>query len=254
MQEFRTKELYADFYENKGKPLLIIIGGSRKGIWSISKILLDYLLKHYSVLIFAYFGVGELPKNLSKVPLEYFINGINIIKSKLNLKDEDITIVANSKGAEAALLLVSKHINAKAVVACVPSCYVWQGLVKNFLDFIFPKSSWTLNGKQLPFIKFRYNRKILKDIKNKIYLSCSIKSISENKNNKVLIDLKEFKGKLLLLSSDSDNYWPSKDMCDTIVQNFKINVTHKVLNLTGHYFQDYEESVKEIIDFLDGTR
>ena len=27
MQEYRTKELYGDFYENEGKPLVVIIGG-----------------------------------------------------------------------------------------------------------------------------------------------------------------------------------------------------------------------------------
>ena len=32
MQEYRTKELYGDFYENEGKPLVVIIGGSRPGL------------------------------------------------------------------------------------------------------------------------------------------------------------------------------------------------------------------------------
>jgi hypothetical protein len=73
-------------------------------------------------------------------------------------------------------------------------------------------------------------------------------------NNEAKIDLSQYKGKLLLLSSVVDNFWPSKEMCDVIVRDYKIDVTHKVLNLTGHYFQDYEESIKETINFLEGTR
>jgi hypothetical protein len=43
MIEFRSKDLYADLYENPGKPLIAIIGGSRGGIWSrISPEFLDY--------------------------------------------------------------------------------------------------------------------------------------------------------------------------------------------------------------------
>ena len=105
--ELRSKELYADLCENPGKPLVVIIGGSRKGIWSISPELLDYLRERYSVLIFAYFGVDKLPPFLEEIPLEYFINGINLVKKSLNLHDQDISIIGNSKGAEAALLLIS---------------------------------------------------------------------------------------------------------------------------------------------------
>jgi hypothetical protein len=252
--EFRSKELYADLYEKEDKPLVVIIGGSRAGIWSVSPLLLDYLKEHYNVLIFAYFGVDNLPKSLNKIPLGYFIHGINLVKAKLNLQDQDITIIGNSKGAEAALLLISRFIHARATIACVPSCYVWQGIPSNVFEILFPTSSWTYNNKQLPFVKMKYDIKIIRDMKNKIYRSCYVKSISQNMNNEAKIDLSQYKGKLLLLSSDVDNFWPSKEMCDVIVRDYKIDVTHKVLNLAGHYFQDYEESIKETINFLEGTR
>ncbi len=32
MQEYRTKETYGDFYENDGKPLVVLLGGSRPGL------------------------------------------------------------------------------------------------------------------------------------------------------------------------------------------------------------------------------
>jgi hypothetical protein len=119
---------------------------------------------------------------------------------------------------------------------------------------LFSRPSWTYNGKPIPYIKFKYNKQIIRDIKNKIFLSCSIKSISKNKNLKAKINLDQYKGKLLLLSAEVDNYWTSKEMCNVIERDFKIDVTHKVLNINGHYFLEYDESVKEIIDFLEKTK
>jgi hypothetical protein len=72
-------------------------------------------------------------------------------------------------------------------------------------------------------------------------------------NAEARIDLSQYKGKLLLLSAKVDNYWPSKEMSDSIVRDFKIDVVHKVLDLNGHYFQEYDESINETISFLEET-
>ena len=252
--EFRSRELYADLYENEGKPLMAIVGGSREGIAIVSPKLLDYLKMHYNVLVFAYFGVGQLPNALEKIPLEYFINGIKQVMKLVRIQDQDIFLIGNSKGGEAILLLISKHISAKAAIACVPSCYVWQGIPRNLFSALFPRSSWTFNKSQIPFIKFKYDRQIIRDMRNNIYLSCSIKSISKNKNLNAKIDLNQYKGRLLLLSAEVDPYWPSKEMCNAIERDAKIDVTHKVLNLNGHHFLEYDESIKEMISFLEETR
>lgn len=252
--QFRTKELYADFYRNEGKPLVVIIGGSSAGIWShIDPSLMNYLTLNYNVLVFAYFGVEGLPNHLIKVPLEYFINGINRVKEMLKLNDTDITFIGNSKGAEATLLIVSKCFNRCNTVACVPSCYVWQGITKTPKDFFSVKSSWTYQNKALPFIKMRFDYETIRDLRNKIYCSSYEKGIKHNMNAKAVIDLSHFEGKLLLLSAEHDNFWPSKRMCEEIVDRFKIDVEHKALNLREHYFQEYEEPIKETIRFLEST-
>jgi len=254
MIQFRTKELYADLYKNKGKPLVVIIGGSSAGIWAhIDTSFMNYLTANYNVLVFAYFGVEGLPKYLKKVPLEYFINGINQIKDILMLKDTEITFIGNSKGAEATLLIVSKYFSRCNTVACVPSCYVWQGITKSAKDFFSVKSSWTYQNKELPFIKLRFDSETIRDLINKSYCSSYEKGIKHYMNAKTIIDLSNFKGRLLLLSAEQDNYWPSKLMCEKIANNFKIDVIHKVLNLREHYFQEYEEPINEIIKFLEAT-
>ncbi len=67
MKEYRTRELYGDFYENenKSKPLLVVIGGSIAGIPTISKDLLEFRA-NFHVLALAYFGVGGTYPNTSK--------------------------------------------------------------------------------------------------------------------------------------------------------------------------------------------
>jgi hypothetical protein len=81
-----------------------------------------------------------------------------------------------------------------------------------------------------------------------------MKSISQNKNLHSRIDLNQYKGKLLLLSAEVDNYWPSKQMRNEIARHAKIDVTHKVLNLSGYPFFEYDKSIKEITSLLKETR
>jgi len=167
------------------------------------------------------------------------------------LKDTDITFIGNSKGAEATLLIVSKFFDRCNTIACVPTCYVWQGITKTVKDFFSITSSWTYQNQEVPFIKLRFDFETIRDLKNKSYCSSYEKGIKYNMNTKAIIDLSNFKGKLLLLSAEQDNYWPSKRMCQEIVKNYKIDVIHKILNLKGHYFQEYEEPINEIITFLE---
>jgi uncharacterized protein len=251
MMELRNKELYGDFYENKNMPLVVIIGGSIAGIPKISNDFLEYLQSKYSVLVLAYFGVGDLPKELVRIPLEYFINAIHYFKDKLQLTDNEVTVIGSSKGGELVLLLISEYIHPHAAIACVPSCYVWQGIPTNMQSILFPKSSWTIGNKEVPFVKFRYSKEIIKDIKNKEYSSCHEKSIVMNKNQQAIIDVNNYHGRLLLLSAETDHYWPSKAMCTLIEKNGNSNMKHVVLNLAGHYFLEYEQSGKEMIAFLN---
>ncbi len=252
--EIRNNELYADFYENDDKPLLVVIGGSLAGIPTVSEDLLEYFKANYNVLILAYFGVGDLPEKLERIPLEYFINAIEYFKKKLKLGDDKVIIIGTSKGGELVLLLISEYIQPHTAIACVPSCYVWQGIPYGLRSILFPRSSWTFNGKDIPFVKFRYNRKIINDLKKQEYTSCHEKSIQLNKNKNAMIKVDNFKGNLLLLSAETDHFWPSKSMCEFIVKSNSHQMIHKVLDLEGHYLLQYELSGKEIINFLNQSK
>jgi esterase/lipase len=139
MQEFRSKEVYGDLYENGRRSLVVVLGGSKAGIPSIGKSLSDYLTLNHSVLLLAYFGVGSLPRTLERVPVEYFVNAVSLARQELRLGRNQVVLIGNSKGGEVALLL-SKYLESIATIACVPGCYVFQGLPVRFSSILFPKS------------------------------------------------------------------------------------------------------------------
>ncbi len=253
MKEYRTRELYGDFYENehKDKPLLVVIGGSVAGIPTISKALLEYFQANFHVLVLAYFGIGDLPEHLQRIPLEYFIHAVDYFKSKLGLGDDQVLMIGSSKGGELVLLLISQYIHPGIAIACVPSCYVWQGIPDGLKSILFPRSSWTFKGKDLPFVRFRYNRKIISGIRGQEYLPCYEKSIQCNQNQQALIHLDHFKGSLLLLSAETDHFWPSKAMCAFLKDNPGNKIKHITLNINGHHFLQYQESGKEMMGFLN---
>lgn len=254
MEKYRSKEIYADFYENEEKPLAVIIGGSVPGIPpNINDDLSNYLKQNFNVLLLAYYGVGELAKSLEMVPIEYFINAINFIKEKQNIPDNKVIIIGQSKGGEAALVLTN-YIKSAITIATVPSSYVFQGLPEDLFSIYKaqPKASWSFNNKELPYIKFSFDETSMNCAKNNNFCKCYETSIEKNFNPDALINLDGYKGKVLLISSENDQYWPSKNMCNILMENSKNkdNIMHVSLNLEGHYFLLYEESVREIISYL----
>jgi hypothetical protein len=253
MIEYREKEIYGDFYENGSKPLAVVINGSRAGIPPIGEKLMNYLTSNFNVLFLAYFGVGELPETLEMVPIEYFVNAINTVKEKLGLKDNQVIVIGNSKGGEAALL-TANYLQSALTISCVSPCYVFQGLGRTPSDTInSPKSSWSLNNKELPYIKFYYDEAVMKDIANNIFRASYEKGIEHNFNKAAIINVDKYKGKMLLISSGCDTYWPSKEMSAILAENSKSDIKHISLDLEGHYYLKYEESTNEIINFLESN-
>lgn len=254
MEQYRSKEIYADFYENEVEPLAVIISGSVPGLPThISDDLSNYLKQNFNVLFLAYYGIGELPKSLEMIPIEYFINSINFIKEKQNIPDDKVIIIGQSKGGEAALVLTN-YIKSAITIATVPSSYVFQGLPEDLFSIykVHPKASWSFNNKELPYIKFFFDEAIMNYAKNKNFCKCHEISIEQNFNPDALINVDNYKGKIFLISSENDPYWPSKNMCKTLMENSKNkdSIKHVSLNLEDHCFLLYEESVREIISYL----
>ena len=219
-EEIRNKDMVANFYYPKNKqnlPLIIMLGGSNGGIREVddrAKIISSH---GYAALALGYFGMEHLPKNLERIPVEYFFNSINWAKEKQFIDTNKIVIMGVSKGGEAALLVASMRRDIKGAIAFVPSNVRWQG-IPNGPSFI-SKSSWTLNGKDLPYLKCSFSfsffwKYICKS--KQIEMREIFKPIITEDKSKIdpaLIEVEKINGPILLVAVKDDKIWPSYDMC-----------------------------------------
>jgi len=222
-EEIRNKDLVANFYYPKNKqniPLIILLGGSSGGISEVdgrAKIISSH---GYAVLALVYFGLENLPKNLERIPVEYFFNSIDWAKEKQFIDTTRIVIVGVSKGGEAALLVASMRRDIKGAIAFVPSNVRWQG-IPDGPSFI-SKSSWTFNGKDLPYLKcsigFSFFWKFISNSKQ-IEMREIFQTIFTEDKSKIepaLIEVEKINGPILLIAGKDDKVWPSYDMCQMV--------------------------------------
>ena len=96
-------------------------------------------------------GEGQIP-GICEVPLESFTPATDqLVKSGCGR----IAYVGTSKGAEAALLLAVHDPRIDIVVAFSPSSVVWANSGVGLDGVGFPlRSSWTFQGKPLPFVAY----------------------------------------------------------------------------------------------------
>jgi dienelactone hydrolase len=246
-EKIRKKDLVANLYYPKNKqniPLIIMLGGSDGAIREVddrAKIISSH---GYAVLALGYFGMDNLPKNLERIPVEYFFNAINWTKEKQFIDTNKIVILGVSKGGEAALLVASMRRDIKGAIAFVPSNVRWQG-IPNGPSFI-AKSSWTLNGKDLPFLKcsfsFSFLGKIISNSKQielrEIFkpILTADKSIIEP----ALIKVEKINGPILLMAGKDDKLSPSYEMCQMMRNRldslkFEHQVTCLYYDNAGHF-------------------
>lgn len=206
--------------EDMARPVVVVLGGSDGEIQEHAAALLA--TKGYNVFALAYFGQEGVPKDLDKIPLEYFDGAIQWVKGRFSV--EKVTLIGYSRGAEAALLLASVYPDEfKAVVAGAPGAYVTSGL-KNTIYAPIP--SWTLEGEDLPYLTFKYRPAQMFSmlggmIKRK---PVSFLSIWENSLSKQelaeasRIEVERIKAPVLLIAGGQDQVWPSERFAKKIAQ------------------------------------
>lgn len=236
-EEIRENDLVANFYYSKIKqnlPLVILLGGAEGGIGpdDYAKIISNY---GYAVLALSYFGMENLPNSLEKIPIEYFFNAIDWAKEKQFIDSSRIVLFGGSKGGEAALLIASMRKDIKGVIAVSPSNVVWQGIPNGFSS---PKSSWTLNGNELPYLRCSYNFSTMsKLIGNSIQVEMielfqTIFTEEKSKIEPALIKVERINGPILLIAGKEDKRWPTYDMCQMIKNRLdSLKFEHKITSL-----------------------
>ncbi|MDC7126550.1 MAG: hypothetical protein PQJ46_13345 [Spirochaetales bacterium] len=55
------------------------------------------------------------------------------------------------------------------------------------------------------------------------------------------------------MSEPVDNFWPSKRMCEELTAAFPDKIKHRVFDEDGHFFLEYPEPVKYMIEILENN-
>jgi dienelactone hydrolase len=154
-----------------------------------------------AALALAYFRTEGLPRELVKIPLEYFERAIAWIGTQAELDASRVALVGVSRGAEAALPVATRSARVRAVVAYAPSSMVWGGL-----DRANPDShvaAWTAGGIAL---ESGVGRRLLD---------------SPDSVMRFGIPVERIHGPVLVIAADSDRVWPSATMANQIMARLR---------------------------------
>jgi dienelactone hydrolase len=184
-------------------PAVVLLGGSSGGITHQTNVVAIALQSEgFSVLAPSYFGAPGEPGSLERIPLETFDRAIAWLARRPEVDASRMAVVGHSKGAEAALLIGTRHPELRAVVAAAPSSVVWAGIDWN--NPINPDASWTAKGRPLAFLPyplFRPWRSVgdgYTDGLEKLH-----------KHRDALIRVERTKAPVLLVCGERDTLWPS---------------------------------------------
>jgi dienelactone hydrolase len=201
-------------------PGVIVIGGAGGGLESanaVGSLLAD---AGYAALALAYFGLEDLPTRLEEVPLEYFKQAIEYMRSHPSVAASKIGLIGTSKGGEGALLVSATYREIGAVVAYSPSHVVFQGIAETGLNETTAKSSWTLDSKPVPFVPFRLNYDCID--RYGFYLGLYLGSLQDQHAvERAAIPVEHINGPILLLSGTEDTVWPASTMCEQAIKRLR---------------------------------
>lgn len=241
---------------NKNYPGVVMIPGVG-GVASIEGTAALLAAKGYVVFVLAYCRYKNLPDELYELPLERFRDGIQWLKRHEQVDANRVTVMGIAKGAEALLasLCYLPDQGVKGVILQSPSHVVWQGMGKRRPE---KKSSWTLFQEPLFYLSFTTPLLWMEMMKCHWYQKLKldrwfskgcvgVRSVSaykralRNKHDEeeAMIPAERMKSKILLISGQDDQVWPSSLMGKRIAahlqqHHFAYPVIHLDFANVGH--------------------
>lgn len=127
-------------------------------------------------------------------------------------------LFAGSKGSEFALIAASRYPWISAVVAYAPSDLVWEGWGLEIVEKEGTRSSFSFDGKALPFMPYRgFAEGLLKGP------AADLRAIHENgradhpeRESAARIAVEHYRGPLMLVAGDKDRLWNSGRMARNV--------------------------------------
>ena len=243
-------------------PGVVVWGGSEGG-FGVSPQWAALLASHGTpALALAYFGEPGLPRNLQRIPLEYFVRAIRWLRAQPGVDPHRLWILSASRGSEAELLVASHWPGlVHGLVGVSPSAYVYSGL--GCLRSSCP--SWTLDGRPLASARALLRASTFNADGSISEVSAFSAGLADRSADRAArIPIGGFRGPVCLLSGGDDQLWPSDHYVDTIMAELRNDpAVHRHLNYpgAGHLVFDIpyvptstESTVNDYLIALGGTK
>lgn len=204
----------ANFFAPEGEgrhPGVLLLGGSEGGLsGGVARIARTLRDEGYAVMQLSYFRAPGQPERLELIPLELFERGLDTLAARPEVDPARLAIVGGSKGAEAALIVATRRLDVRVVVAGMPSSVSWQGIDWNIAKMIVdsPGASWSLDGAPFPYLPYGRPSRAGGDI-IEVY-NAGLATLDQHQD--AIIPVEKIRGSVLLICGEADTLWPSCPM------------------------------------------
>lgn len=249
--EGRLNGFYAAPEPARRLPTIILLHGSEGGGADEARALATrYAGQGFAAFALNYFawdlkGLKGPPNHHVNQPVELIAQVRDWLAKQREANVKKLGVYGHSKGAEYAVLAASYYPWIKAVAACVPSDAVWEGYGINdgrnrfdaTLKWPEQRSSWSWQGKPLPYIPLRAweDRKWFDNSER--YSTSRAEHPVEAEA--ALISVEHSKARFLLLGGGRDEVWASGEMAEKLAARMRRagkgkRVTVQVYPAAGH--------------------
>jgi dienelactone hydrolase len=192
---------------------ILLLGGSEGGLGSGGTAQGRALqAAGFSVLHLSYFRGPGQSRTLENAPLELFDRALAWLSEQPGVDPSRLAVIGGSKGAEAALLIATRHPELKAVVAAMPSSVVWPGVDWEYGFGSGSGSSWSEGGEPLdhvPYGDFDYKVGIRSRYDGGL--------AHASRHPGAIIPIERAGSPILLICGESDSLWPSCPMARQVL-------------------------------------
>jgi dienelactone hydrolase len=222
-------------------PAVMTVSGSGGGITRDEAAMLAS--RGFACLALAYFNYPGRPPELVDQPLEYFGQALDWLAAHPQVRADAIAVKGNSRGGELSLLLGATFEAVRAVVAVVPSGYIWGAARVDWSD----GAAWTWQGAALPRVPVRedaeadQSRDVAADgaIKLTPGFLAALADATPEELAGAEIPVERANGPILILCGEADDMWPAIKLTDVVLRRttqagFPHPVRRRVFPDAGH--------------------
>jgi dienelactone hydrolase len=202
-------------------PGVMTVSGSNGGIARGQAAL--YASRGYACLALAYFNYPGRPAALQDIPLEYFGGALEWLAGHPRVREDAIAVTGGSRGGELSLLLGATFPRVRAVIAVVPSGYIWGGIGSDTLDV----EAWTRDGVPLERVPASdtltaQNIAVIDGAQHYTpAFRAAIEAASPDQLAAAEIPVENTNGPILMLAGADDAMWDATALSQVVLQRTK---------------------------------